>query len=431
MPTFGHSHEWLAWLETLHPAVMELGLDRVGSVARRMGLAAKLPFPVISVAGTNGKGSTVAMLEAIYRAAGYRTGAYTSPHIYRFNERIRLDGGDIHEAALLAALQRVEAARDGVTLTWFEYTTLAAIAAMITAEVEVGLLEVGLGGRLDAVNLFDADCALLTTVDLDHQAWLGETREAIGREKAGIFRADAPAICAERDLPASVVEQARCSGAHLYRIGHDFDVVLPCGEGWLWQGRAGERLELPLPALAGRFQLDNAAGAVAAVQALGGCLPVDHQALAAGMTRVHLPGRFQRLSERPELVVDVAHNRQSARALAEMLHQHPVNGRTWAVFAALADKEIEAVAASLGAAVDGWFVAGLSVPRGQGGAETAERLRHGLPADARVEVAESVALALQRARAVASVDDRIVVFGSFHTLAAIESETYNGKNEPG
>lgn len=409
---------WLARLETLHPAAIALGLDRVRSVAQRMHLAAQVP--VFVVGGTNGKGSTTGMLEAMLRAAGYRTGLYTSPHLMRYNERVRIDGAEASDATLVEAFGRVEDARDaagGIPLTYFEFGTLAALDLFARSNLDAWVLEVGLGGRLDAVNIVDADVAVITSIDLDHQDWLGDTREAIGLEKAGIFRSGRPAICGDPEPPASVIEHAASIGANLLRIGIDYGGILE-GAQWRYFGPGGARYGLPVPALRGAFQIGNAASAIAALSCVRDRLPVAAAALRDGLVRVEVPARFQVLPGRPTIVLDVAHNPHAARALAQTLGTMGFHPSTTAVFGMLADKDIAGVVRALRPRIDLWRVADLPGPRGA----AADALRDVLLAEGvapeAIRAHASIAAALDAARAEAGEADRIVVFGSFLTVAA-------------
>jgi dihydrofolate synthase / folylpolyglutamate synthase len=412
MARFATLDAWLEWQQTLSPKEIVLGLERVRTVGGRLGLL-QPRCPVITVAGTNGKGSVVAMLEAMLGAGGYRVGAYTSPHLLRYNERVRIDGVEVDDTLLCEAFARIDEARGDIPLTYFEFGTLAALHAFAEEEVEAMLLEVGLGGRLDAVNVIDPDVAVLTSIGLDHADWLGNDREIIGFEKAGIMRARRPAISGDRQPPTSVVEHARSLGVELSLLGRNFDAER-CGEGMRWTC-GGRVRDLPLPSLRGDFQLDNAATALAALGALSGWLPVDDRACAEGLRALRVPGRFQRLPGVPPVYCDVAHNPQAARALASILRSEPVSGRTLTVFAALCDKDIEGIVAELDAEVAQWFVAGLDVPRGLDAQTLADRMKE---ARAPLTRHADVAAALAAARAEAGEEDRIVVCGSFLTVAA-------------
>lgn len=407
-------NDWLARLEQAHPTTIELGLERVAKVRDVMGLHPA--FPIILVGGTNGKGSTCATLEAILRAQGYKTGLYTSPHLLRYNERIRIEGIDADDATTVAGLEAVEAARGAISLTYFEHGTLGAMWQFAQAGVDVAILEVGLGGRLDAVNIFDPAVSVVTTIDLDHQDWLGDTREAIGFEKAGIYRAGKPAICGDANPPQSLLEHTQKIGAKLQCAGQDY-TVRSDQAGWSFRMDGLELGKLPLPALAGAHQIQNAATALAALMAVEPCLPVSLAAIHQGLTSARQPGRFQRISFNPETVLDVAHNPESARALADNLRAYPVKGKTLAVFAMLADKDVAGVVEPLKGSFDAWLVAGLPGARGQTGHQLAEHLKPLLAAP--VAVYATPLEAYRAARLQAGEGDRITVFGSFHTVAEV------------
>lgn len=420
--------DWLAYQQAQHPRDIDLGLERVGAVARRLGLLPWKPATVI-VGGTNGKGSTTAFLTALGRAAGLRTGTYNSPHLQRYNERVSVDGEPVDDAALVDAFVRIEDARDGVPLTFFEYGTLAALLVFEARRCELVVLEVGLGGRLDATNIVDADVAVLCSVGLDHMDWLGPTREHIGREKAGIFRAGHPVVLGSADMPTSVVEAVAALGCEALWPGRDFHAEGVGQGGWRWRGGAasfsGATLDgLPAPALPGPIQYHNAAAAIAAFLALAGRRPEllrgatpDAAWASAALRSVSLRGRFQRITEwpagGPQWVLDVAHNEDAARVLAGALAAEPVAGRTFAVAGILQDKDAQAIGAALQDAVDGWILCGLPGERGG----DAESLRHRLPAACRsVALAPDVAHGCGAALAMARPGDRIVVLGSFLTV---------------
>ena len=406
--------DWLAYIERQHPKSIDMGLQRVREVAARM----RLPRPakrVITVGGTNGKGSTVAFVEAIARAHGWKVGCYTSPHLLRYNERVRIDGVDAGDAALVAGFEAVEAARGDTPLTYFEYGTLCALWLFARSKLDLAVLEVGLGGRLDAVNVVDADASIITTVDLDHQDWLGEDIEAIGFEKAGIARPFQPPVLGDDDPPASVLRHAYAIGAQSWRIANDFFAEPLDAETWRWR-EVGFSMDLPMPALAAPVQLRNAACAIAAVRTLRA--RIDKQTYAEGVANARVAGRLQRFERNGvEVVVDVGHNPQAARALAEWLRAQP-RRRTLAVYAALADKDVAGVAQALAGVVDGWHIAGLSDagPRGLGVDDFARQLAGSAAADAARHV--GVDAALQAAMAQAGPGGRVLVFGSFHTAAA-------------
>ncbi len=403
--------DWLALLERRHPRKIDLGLDRVRAVLEALNLLPP-PYPVLTVAGTNGKGSSVAMLSAIYASAGYLTGTYTSPHLERYNERISVDGEALDDAAIVHAFDTIERARGEVSLSYFEFATVAALLAFRRLGVQVGILEVGLGGRLDAVNAVDAEGALLTSVGLDHMEWLGADREAIGAEKAAVFRARKPAVVGEPDPPSSVLSTAAAIGADVHRVGHEFRVTAGA-DGWQWQG-AGVCLDkLPRPAMRGEAQLRNAAGVVALVQALRERLPVPDAALRQGLAAARVAGRGQAIAGDVGWLLDVAHNAEAAGVLAEVLAEAPVGGRNLAVIGMLDGKPAEAVADALRGVIDYWYAATPDGERAIAAPDLARRLRdRGCP----VAVCGDVADACERALAAAAPGDRIVVTGSFHTV---------------
>lgn len=415
--------EWLAYQEHVNVHSIELGLDRAREVWRRMGSLRPAPR-VVTVAGTNGKGSTVALLEAMCTAAGLRVGAFTSPHLLVYNERIRIDGALAGDADLIAAFERIEAARGELPLTYFEFGTLAALDLFARAGVDVAVLEVGLGGRLDAVNIIDADVAVITTVDLDHMEWLGPDRDSIGREKAGIARDGRPAIVGETDPPAGLLAALAECGAKVERAGSDFSVERH-QDGWRWRHRDGTAMELPDPPLAAPVQHANAAAAIAALHALdGGALSPSalFAAVSTGLHEVRISARLQALGGEPPLYLDVGHNPQAARALAEWLDTQPPGG-VHAVYGALADKDVGGVMAALGTRIDHWHLAGLdhATPRGLVGTALAATLRATLP-QPRFDVHADVAAALAAARRAAPPGGRILAFGSFFVASAVMAE---------
>jgi dihydrofolate synthase/folylpolyglutamate synthase len=406
---------WLAYLETLHPKTIALGLERVRAVYERLSIAPLCP--VVTVGGTNGKGSTSALLERMLSAGGYRVGLYTSPHLLRYNERVRIAGGEADDAALCAAFAAVEDVRGDTLLTYFEFGTLAALWLFVRSRLDALVLEVGLGGRLDAVNIIDADVAVVTTVAIDHIDYLGPTREAIAREKAGIFRAGRVAVCADRDPPAALIGQAQAIGARLLRIGAEFGYVAQPNQ-WRYFGPGGARHGLPYPALRGNYQLANAAAALTALDALHARLPVPMGAVREALVSIELPGRFQVLPGRPVTVLDVAHNEQAALALADNVAAMGFHPQTMAVFGSMADKDIDAVIAALKPRVDRWLIASLPPPRGATSALLHARLTGlGVAPDAILSYQDPGA-AYRAAREMATEADRIVVFGSFLTVAA-------------
>ncbi len=405
--------EWLDYIERIHPKSIQLGLERVAKVRDVLGRSSSAVL--FTVAGTNGKGSTCAMLEAILLAAGYRVGLYTSPHLLRYNERVRLDGVPSSDARLSAAFETVERARGDIKLTYFEFGTLAAWEIFAAEALDAVILEVGLGGRLDAVNAFDADCALLTSVDLDHTDYLGDTRERIGYEKAGIFRGSKPAIVADPDPPRSVLDHA--GAVDLWLIGRDFGYQKQ-GQQWMFWGRGVRRGGLAPPALRGERQLANASAALAALDALRARLPVGMQDIRNGFAQVELPARFQVLPGRPTVVLDVAHNPQAAGVLAENLAGMGFYPETYAVFGMLRDKDVEGVCRALKDRISTWLAADLSVPRGAGARVLADALASA-GAAGNVLCFRNPLEAYAAARKRANEDDRIVVFGSFYTVADV------------
>ena len=439
---------WLSHLESLHPKTIALGLERVAQVKQRLNL--NPDFPIIVVGGTNGKGSVCAMLEAILHAAGYKVGCYTSPHLLDYNERVRIAKQQASDAELCASFAEIERVRDEIPLTYFEFGTLAAMQCFIAHKVDVAILEVGLGGRLDAVNVFDADVSVVTSVDIDHVDYLGDTREKIAFEKAGIFRQGRVAICADSDVPQALRKHADDIGAQLWCVGSEFGFVLPTpargrvgeahgthiismvkpltptplpeGEGlpngqWNYFGKAGGRSALPYPALRGAFQLSNASAVLAALDAVQAQLPVSMQAVRRGLTEVELTGRFQFVPGKPQLILDVAHNPHAARSLAQNLSKLPP-AKTYAVVAMLKDKDMAGVVQALREEVDVWLAAGIDAPRGATAQELTDVLKN---AQLRGEIVacSSIANALDEASKRAGENDRIAAFGSFYTVAEV------------
>ena len=423
---------WLEYISTRHPATIDLTLDRAGEVWRRMRPGAdpgSLGVPAIIVGGTNGKGSTCAMLEAILDRAGYRVGCYTSPHLLRYNERVRIARQDAPDADLCRAFEAVEAARGTTALTYFEFGTLAAFQLMVDARIEVAVLEVGLGGRLDAVNLLDADVSVVTSVGLDHMEYLGDTREKIGFEKAGIYRPGRAAICADADAPSTLVDHARAIGARLLLAGIDWDYTDQDGSQWRYRRLvpgiegaapvvARARYGLPFPALRGAYQLGNASAAITVLDELATRLPVSAEAIRTGLLTAEVAGRFQVLPGRPTVVLDVAHNPHAAAVLEASLARLQGGGRTLAVFSMLADKDIEGVVRAVKARIDEWFIAPVDAARAADLPTLRSALVRAAALDPTTECA-SVEEAWRSARERAGESDRIVVFGSFYTVAEV------------
>jgi dihydrofolate synthase / folylpolyglutamate synthase len=413
--------EWLAYCEHLHPKNIDMGLVRVRAVAQRMQL--KFDCPVITVAGTNGKGSTCAMLESILGQAGYKTGVFTSPHLVRFEERLRLSGEPVDAARLVAAFADVESARSqngpDISLTYFEFTTLAILQVMRHSALDVVILEVGLGGRLDAVNIIDADCAIITSIDLDHMELLGNTREAIGYEKAGIMRTGRPVVVSDPMPPQSVLDHALEVGADLWRVGQDFNVSGDKQQ-WGWAGRGRRYSGLAYPALRGANQLVNAAGVLAALSALRERLPVTAQAVRNGFAFVELPGRFQIIPGQPTLVLDVAHNPHSVAALAANLDAMGFFPTTHAVFGAMADKDLDPMLARVNPLIDRWYFTDLPTARAASALELQTRWQaQNTRKDTLASTFADPMLALQAAIDSADPTDRIIVFGSFYTVGGV------------
>ena len=406
---------WLSWFETLHPKKIDLTLDRVIVMLERLKL--KPPsYKVITVAGTNGKGSCVAMLESIYWHAGFDVGTFTSPHLWRFNERIRCNGADATDAELVELFRELDSSLGSITLSYFESSALAAYMYFARRNVDVAILEVGMGGRLDATNTLDADCALIVSIDMDHMEFLGNTREAIGREKAGIVRRGKPAVIADRDIPHSVLAHAAAEGAVAYMLGREFD-FRRAGGGWRRSSDADSAPVLPLPPFGGEEQFRNAAACAEVVGLMEGVLPVSDAALAIGIERAYLRGRFERHTvDGVEWVFDVGHNPAAAEGLRASLDRLPPARRTFVVFAAMRDKDVAGVVGPFLPLAEHWFVTQGSADRGATAAELAVLLTSvGAP---HVSTAPTVAAACAQARAAAQPSDRVLVFGSLVTVGA-------------
>ena len=442
---FKNLNDWLTWQESLNPKEIDLGLDRVSSVLQQAGLKSTFDCPLITVAGTNGKGSVVATLEAIAKAAGLKVCSYTSPHIFLYNERIKIDGLPVSDVELCEAFERIDQARNGATLTYFEFGTLAAIDLFFQQQPDLVILEVGLGGRLDAVNVMDADISVLTSVAIDHVDWLGDNRESIGYEKAGIFRHGGTAICGDRDPPESVVSEAKNKQCEFLLAGRDFKVINSTANDWSLDTRYGAINNLPQPNLSGEFQKYNSAMAIMAMQQLQskGLLDVQFdlsEVLISALDKIDLSGRYQRLKTQPDVFVDVAHNPQAAQALASQLSAQQVQGKIWAIVAMLADKDITGVLEKVSTEIDVWCLAGLAeLPRGLSVEGLFDSLsddffsmkkpvltdenRHDLALNQctmltdSVWLAETVTSACKLVLSKADVNDRVIIFGSFYTVA--------------
>ncbi|MCU7915565.1 MAG: bifunctional tetrahydrofolate synthase/dihydrofolate synthase [Candidatus Thiodiazotropha sp. (ex Gloverina cf. vestifex)] len=402
--------QWLDWQSTLHPQEIELGLERVADVWQRL-KPDGLESLVITVAGTNGKGSCVAMLDSIYRKAGYRVGVYTSPHLIRYNERIKLDGKPVEDRRLCEVFDAIDKARGDTTLTYFEFGTLAALYVFAEEHPDLVILEVGLGGRLDAVNIIDADLALISSIDLDHTDWLGETREEIGMEKAGIMRPGRPVVLADPEMPTSVFTAAQQVGARTLTLGRDYN-FRQIATGWRWSGPDGNPLNLPVPALPALWQLQNAAAVVMACRCLQQQLECRDEDLAAGLEQVRLPGRLQLITGRPNVLLDVAHNPQAVRSLRSYLARHPEQNPIRAVFGLLHDKDATAVASIMGDSIEAWHLMDLPGNRGRLSNALAGTMRDaGITAP--IHGYQTFTKAFGAARSEAKGKGLILIFGSF------------------
>ena len=407
--------DWLGYIESIHPSTIDLTLERIKIVIERLNL--DISFPILTVGGTNGKGSTCSILESIYREAGYKVACYTSPHFLNFNERIKIQTLAVSDEVICEAFSRIESAREGVTLTYFEYGTIAAMIIFSEAHVDVAILEVGLGGRLDAVNVFDADCAIVTTVDLDHMDYLGHTREAIGFEKAGIYRTEKTSICGDFDPPQSLIKHAELIHADLKIIGKDFGYEAH-HDSFDFLIDSTFVMNLPLPKLQGDFQLANATNALMAVKAMEDKLPLTEISIQKGITLTLLPGRFQEVKKMPSLILDVAHNPQAARSLSHNLKTHVVPGKTIAVFSILKDKDIFGVINELNLDIDDWFIAEIQNERAASIENISNTIQKINPS-AHIEAFKNIQEAYQFASKEVRRNDRIIVFGSFFTVADI------------
>ncbi|WP_372870726.1 bifunctional tetrahydrofolate synthase/dihydrofolate synthase [Shewanella sp.] len=404
-------NDWLDYLLAIHPKEIDMGLTRVSEVASRLGVKSLPGTLVITVAGTNGKGSTCAMLENILRGTGLKVGVYSSPHILKYNERIRIDGQDVDDSAILPAFAAIEAARGEISLTFFEFATLTGLLLFKQAGLDVAILEVGLGGRLDATNLIDADIAVLTSIDLDHKEYLGDTRELVGREKAGIFRAAKPAVVGEPDLPLTVNEVADNLGAHLYRVGQEFSYQR-FSDSWSYHGKSRKFPQMPLPQL----PLPNAATVIATIEAVGERFAISDQQLIDGIVTARLAGRLEQISDSPLVIADVAHNPHAARFLKRELSRWP-GKRVLAVCGMLKDKDYAAVLNELNPVVAHWYLVSLGGERGA----CAQLLANSLPSDANFDTFENMEDAKAAVLAAATETDVVIVFGSFYTVSGFKS----------
>ncbi len=408
--------EWLNWQEQLHPETIELGLERVQQVWQHLSIAS-FEMPVITVAGTNGKGSSTALLQAIYLAEGYRVGCYTSPHLFHYSERIAINGVPVTDETIMLAFEAVDKARGNISLTYFEFGTLAALWIFAHAQLDVVLLEVGLGGRLDAVNIIDSDVALITSIGLDHQAWLGDSREKIALEKAGIMRRHRPVVISDPQPPNSLHDAVDSVQASAYFIGTDYQYSAQSAQ-WTWRYGATTRTGLPVPSLPGQHQLQNAAGVLMVVQLLQDRLAVSMRGVRCGLVAATLKGRFQIETDANNVtcIYDVAHNPSAASALAQTLSEYAGRRRVSAVFSVLKDKDLAGVVAPFCSLIGAWFVAPLQGQRGMPLSDIVSQLTSACPT-ATINPSASVKQAMLQARAAAADDDIILVFGSFYTVA--------------
>lgn len=406
---------WLQYIEAQHHKTIAMGLERVNAVIANMALVTE--FCIINVAGTNGKGSTCATLEKIYTLGGYQVGCYTSPHLLRYNERVRINGKEVSDADLCAAFAQVEQARGDIPLTYFEFGTLAAVWLFVQKKVDIAILEIGLGGRLDAVNAFNPDCAIVTNVDIDHVEFLGDTRELIAQEKAGVFRTNKPAICGDKQPPQSLIRHAETIGAQLKLIHRDFDYDHNDNH-WTFCYGNTQWQYLPLPTLFGEYQFGNISCALTAVSSLNDVIPITHKTICQALSSLQLTGRYQYFSHNPDIIFDVAHNPNAAQALAANLSMQPIQGRTFAVFSMLADKDIAGVLTYLADMIDVWYIAAVDHYRA---AELSllQQALHASAASGVVKPFNHVSEAYLQACKDAMQNDRIIVFGSFYTVAEV------------
>ncbi len=415
--------DWLNWQETLHSSEIDLGLERIRQVASKLNLLSP-PFPVIIVAGTNGKGSCVAMLDAIYKAQGYKTGNYTSPHLIDYNERIKLAGENASDEIIIDAFQQIDQARGNISLSYFEFGTLAAMLIFHQENVDVAILEVGLGGRLDAANLWDASLALITSIDIDHIDWLGDDREKIAIEKAGIMRQGTPVISGDPNPPNSIKTEAERIGALLIQFKKDFSYKKLNETQWEWRDDSklketnSKPFSLPYPALAGDFQLNNASTVIAGIETLQKTLKISQSSIKNGLLEAIAPGRLQIIKEAPEWLIDVAHNPHAAKELANYLKKHPVIGRTYAIFSMLKDKDISQVLSILAPYIDEWHIVGLNSSRGLTTNELKQYI-YDLKEMRNIYPHKNITEACQHIKNISKSKDRVVAFGSFLVVSAV------------
>jgi len=407
--------EWLSWQETLHLSEIDLGLKRIGRVAKKLELLSP-SFPIITVAGTNGKGSCVALLDAILNSQGYKTGNYTSPHLIDYNERIKLNNIQASDAQIIDAFEEIDRARGDISLTYFEFGTLAAMLIFTKVQVDVAILEVGLGGRLDAANLWDADLAIISSISIDHSDWLGNDREKIAIEKSGIMRQNRPVICGDLNPPDAISNEAQRIGAKLFQINQEFTATLE-NESWVWKNTEDE-YTLPLPSLAGEFQINNAATVIAGLHAVQSLLPTSVKAISEGLAKATVLGRLQILSTSPVWLLDVAHNPDSALQLANYIQLNPVNGKTRAIFSMLKDKDIKQVTSYFGDEIDEWHIIGLGGSRGLSVVELKQKMTR-LNFKGKIVSHDKLNDAYLELKNITKSEDRVVAFGSFLVVSSL------------
>jgi len=410
--------QWLKWQEQLHLSEIDLGLDRIRKVAKKLNILTP-PFPIITVAGTNGKGSTVAFFEAILKAQGYKTGSYTSPHLIEYNERIKLNTKNADDALIVRAFEDIDQARGDISLTYFEFGTLAAMLIFIQQKVDVAILEVGLGGRLDAANLWDTSLAIITSIGIDHVDWLGDDREIIAVEKSGIMRKGAPTICGDLDPPHSIANEAKRIGSILFQINTDFSYKKNNNKTWDWKG-FDQLFQLPIPALSGDFQLNNASTVIAGLKAISNTLPTSEENIIQGLKEVYLHGRLQIINQNPEWLIDVAHNPHAAKQLAKFLKENPSKGKSFALFSMLNDKDISQVISTISPYIDEWHIVEIKSERGAKISELKKAIsQHSNRMNNEIIIHQSFLEATLSLKTTCKLKDRVVAFGSFLVVSEV------------
>lgn len=408
--------DWLSWQETLHLSEIDLGLDRIREVAKKLDLCSPT-FPIITVGGTNGKGSSVALFESILKAQGYKTGSYTSPHLIDYNERIKLNSTNTRDELIINAFEEIDKARGAISLTYFEFGTLAAMLIFTQQKVDIAILEVGLGGRLDASNLWDTSLAIITSIGIDHVDWLGDDREVIAVEKSGIMRRNIPVICGDLDPPHAILKEAKRIGAQLYQINNDFSYQKNTNNSWNWEG-LNNFYTLPLPALAGEFQLNNSATVIAGLMAINNLLKIDINNIKQGLKYASIVGRLQTIHQRPEWLMDVAHNPHAAKQLAKHLNSNPVTGKTIALFSMLKDKDIDQVISIMSSNIDQWHIVELEGLRSTHINNLEKAISKQSP-DKTVKTHQSFLDACKSLKSTSNLQDRVVAFGSFLVVSEV------------